>query len=83
MADTTDILGVGRVTQCPVIHLDLGTIFLGFPDCVHQHVDGALGGRFSVTVQYWNPHDNAESVLSGRLVLLQDRAFAIELGLAV
>ena len=76
MADTADVLRVGRVSAGPVVHPDLlGAVsdaVLGLPEGVHEDVDGALGGDLGIAVKYRHPqhHRRAATFL---LLLLERR----------
>ena len=82
MADTTHILSVGRIANCPVIHLYVCSL-LGFLYRGHQHVDRAFSWICRRSVENWNTQSDSEPLPAGRLVLIQHSMLSVQLGLAV
>lgn len=82
MADPSHILGVSRVPESPVLHLNL-VPFLGFPNCIHQDVYRTLIWHICVTIEHWYSQDDAKAVLACGLEFLQDRVFAVKFGLSI
>lgn len=82
MTDSSDIFGVGRIPDGPVLHLDLLSL-LCFPHDIHENIHGALRRYLGIAVQDRHSQDDTHAILTSGLVLLENSMFTVKLGLSV
>ena len=83
MANATYILRVRGIPDSPMVHPESSVLILGFPHCIHENVNCALGRLLGFSIQHRHSENDSPALFACTLILPQYSLFALIFGLTV